>query len=211
MHQSVVPSYLYDPVTYGVSPTTNWWYSSHQKWDVHPPKLCSLLSCYLRYVAREGERKIEASCTLGSWHLSSLELSEICGWRVRSGRYLKHQRFWENYSQDRWGCLWTWDGPANSWLFSWGKSGNMVTQWMEWLSPEFSGAQSMDGWHLLRPEQCPRFHTPTKTRLRSLVSRQMFWGGYPGVRKNGEATIGLGFPRDNSYVPYVHGGFSSTQ
>ena len=38
-----------------------------------------------------------------------------------------------------------------------------------------------------------------------------FWGGYPGVRKNGEATIGLGFPRDNSYVPYVHGGFSSTQ
>ena len=135
MHQSVVPSYLYDPVTYGVSPTTNWWYSSHQKWDVHPPKLCSLLSCYLRYVARERERKIEASCTLGSWHLSSLELSEICGWRVRSGRYLKHQRFWENYSQDRWGCLWTWDGPANSWLFSWGKSGNMVTQWMEWLSP----------------------------------------------------------------------------
>jgi hypothetical protein len=29
--------------------------------------------------------------------------------------------------------------------------------------------------------------------------------------QNGEATIGLGFPRDNSYVPYVHGGFSSTQ
>ena len=126
-------------------------YSSHQKCHTRRSFVH-----YLRYVARKRERKIEASCTLGSRHLSRLVLSEFFAdgeWKIWNvfciffslWLLFEAPRNRENSSQDGYmGVSLKMGGPLIA-LFM-GKiretDGEAVDG--KWLnSPDFSGAQSM--------------------------------------------------------------------